>query len=279
MRIEARAKINWTLDITGRRNDGYHLMDMLMQSVTLCDVVTLSPAEDITLTCGVLERFGVSVTPTQNGYLIPGRQRFFGTRCFAEGDWSGAAFPLAAGALSGPVTVTGLDPKSRQGDRAIADILRQFGAAITFDGDSVTACGGRLRAIELDASAVPDLVPAVAAVACAAEGTTVIRGAARLRLKESDRLLALQTALGALGADITQTEDGLIIHGKTQLCGGTADPFGDHRIAMAAALTAAVCKAPVIVENAQCVRKSYPPFFEHLKLLGGAVNLCETEEA
>ncbi len=192
------------------------------------------------------------------------------------GDWSGAAFYLTAGLLTpagGSITVTGLDPHSRQGDRAIVDILRRMGGRIETDADgALTAYSSSLRGCEIDASQMPDLVPILAVAAAVAEGETRIFGAARLRLKESDRLATVSAMLTALGGDVTVTADGLIIRG-TPLHGGTVDAAGDHRIAMAAAIAATrverlcnghsngSCGETVTVCGSEAVAKSYPAFW------------------
>ena len=188
----------------------------------------------------------------------------------AEGDWSSATFFLCMGALSEEgVLVKGLEPKSVQGDRAVLDVLKAFGARIGIRKDGILARKGSLRGIELDASQIPDAVPALAAVAALCEGTTRVYNAGRLRLKESDRIKSTMRMLRALGGIVSETEDGLIIRGLSYLDGGTVDPAGDHRIAMAAAVAAGGCIDPVEVSTYRCVAKSYPDFWtdlEHLKV-------------
>jgi 3-phosphoshikimate 1-carboxyvinyltransferase len=130
--------------------------------------------------------------------------------------------------------------------------------------------------MEIDAGDTPDLVPILAAVASVAEGKTVIRNAGRLRIKESDRLRTIAMSLTGLGADVTETEDGLVILGKEALLGGEVQSFGDHRIVMTAAVLSAACTGPVVIRGAEAVRKSYPGFFEDFSAsLGGE---CATME-
>jgi 3-phosphoshikimate 1-carboxyvinyltransferase len=136
------------------------------------------------------------------------------------------------------------------------------------DSIEIEGSGGLLKPLEVDAKNIPDLVPAIAALACYAEGTSHIFGAHRLRLKESDRLQSLYVELGKMGADISITEDGLIIEGGRRLHGAVIDPHNDHRIAMASAVAALGAEGETTVQNAECVRKSYPQFFTHLKQLG-----------
>ncbi len=234
--------------------------------------------EYITMTLRALRQYGITVTQTESGFCIPGGQAYRPpVEAAVEGDWSNAAFWLCAGALTPQgLTVTGLAPDSPQGDKAILSILRRFGAEVLCSGDSVAVRGGRLQGLTLDASDVPDLVPVVSVVAAAAEGETCITGAARLRIKESDRLEAVSALLSALGGDVQQLPDGLIIRGGKPLTGGTVSAFGDHRIAMAAAVAAMLAQGPVTVTGAQAVEKSYPAFWADYQSLGGIV--CQTNE-
>jgi 3-phosphoshikimate 1-carboxyvinyltransferase len=191
-----------------------------------------------------------------------------------EGDWSNAAFALAAGAIvkKAKTSVFGLDCESSQGDRAIIELLVRFGADVRRKADSFTVRQGMLLGCDIDASNVPDLVPILAVIAACAEGETRIYGAERLRLKESDRLSTTTKMLTALGADVTEAQNGLIIKGGKKLVGGTVSSFGDHRIAMSAAIAALVCDCPVTITEAEAVNKSYPAFFDDLAALGVIIN-------
>lgn len=233
----------------------------------------LESAGYIDLTLAVLHDFGVEIHPTQNGWDIPGWQQFQPCDYAVEGDWSQAAFFLAAGALGGELAIHGLRRSSAQGDRDAAELFRRFGAQIDWQDDVLMVSAATLHGIEIDAAQIPDLVPVLAAAAALAEGRTVITGAARLRLKESDRLTAMTNALSALGAKITQQPDGLVIDGVPQLSPGTAEGCNDHRIVMALAVAALRGTAPTIITDAQSVAKSYPDFFEEYNRLGGKANV------
>ena len=154
-------------------------------------------------------------------------------------------------------------------------MLTRMGGTITQSGGDYTARPGSLSPAVIDARDIPDLVPVLSAVAAATPGETRIVGAARLRIKESDRLMTTRETLNALGGDVTETEDGLIIRGRETLAGGAVDAQGDHRIAMLAAVASVVCQAPVTITGAQAIQKSYPTFWQELRLLGKTV----TEEA
>jgi len=232
----------------------------------------LQSAAYVDMTIRTMRNFGVAVQRTDDGFSVAQGQRYrTPVEVFIEGDWSSAAFFLAAGALGGPVTLQGLSSDSAQGDRIILPLLQQMGANVTETEDSITVSRGTLRGIDADMAQIPDLLPPLAAVAAAAEGQSRFYNAGRLRLKESDRLDALCRMLTALGADVQQQKDALIVTGRPQLSGGTASSFGDHRIAMAAAVAACVCRDPVTINDAGCTDKSYPGFFEHYRMLGGNV--------
>ncbi len=223
----------------------------------------------IDMTLDALFLAGAAPRLSGNRYLIPGGIRFaMPQETVTEGDWSGAAFFLCMGAMSrAGVTVTGLDLASRQGDRAILDILSGFGARIEPLADGITVRRERLIGQTVDARMIPDLIPAVAALAAAAQGETHIINARRLRLKESARLATTAAMIGSLGGSVLEMEDGLVIRGIPSLDGGVADAAGDHRIAMAAAVAACACAGPVTVTGAECVSKSYPGFWEDLERL------------
>ena len=202
-------------------------------------------------------------------YRIPGGQKpALPPELTVERDWSAAAFFLVMGAMSpAGITLRGLDAASRQGDKRVLSILREFGAEITEGQAGITVRRGQLRGLTLDASQIPDLVPVLSVLAAASEGETRIIRAGRLRLKESDRLETTAAMLRALGARIRETEDGLVILGSPALTGGCAYAAGDHRIAMSAAAAAAAAESAVTVLGADCVKKSYPRFWEDLEAL------------
>ena len=230
---------------------------------------SLESAAYILMTEGVLESAGIAFARAEHEWRIPGGQTFRLPReLTAEGDWSGAAFFLCLGALSKHgITVRGLRPDSPQGDRAVLDTLLSFGAEVNWHGDAVTVRAGKRQPFVLDAAGVPDLVPVLSVLACAADGESVIKNAARLRMKESDRLRSTAQLIADLGGAVDEKEDGLVIRGCGALRGGNADSFRDHRIAMSAAVAAALCREPVIISDPDCVEKSYPDFWKDLENL------------
>ena len=231
----------------------------------------MQSAAYVDMTLDALRRSGISIEKSSALFRIPGGQHFaLPPEARVEGDWSNAAFFLCAGAFSpNGITVSGLSLSSAQGDRAVLDILRRFGAQVDAVEDAVTVRRGALRGIELDAGPIPDLIPVLCVVAAGAEGQTTVRNAARLRLKESDRLATTAQTLRALGAEVRELPDGLVIDGRPALRGGEVSSCGDHRIAMSAAVAASICTAPVTVLGAEAVEKSYPRFWDDLEGLKG----------
>ncbi len=205
----------------------------------------------IEMTADMLRRFGVTVKKSKNIYYISGKCR--AAEIEIEGDYSNSLVWLALG-----IGVKGLNENSLQGDGKAAKLLGKLGNGAV-----------------IDASDIPDAVPILAAMAATASGRSVITGASRLRFKESDRLSCTAGMLSALGADISVTADGLVINGKPKLDGGRVKSYGDHRIAFAAALAAAKCENDVIIEGAECVKKSYPDFFEKYNELGGKADVVQ----
>ena len=225
----------------------------------------------VELTEETLGRFGVRILREEARWIIPGGQRFRSPGTAAvEGDWSGAAFWLAAGALSEKgVRVRGVRAGSAQGDREMVTLLRRFGAEIEQTETEVQVRKGKLRGMEIDAADIPDLVPVLAVVAAFALGPTRIRNIRRLRLKESDRVASVLALIRSLGGRAEAEENEMTIEGTGSLRGGRADAFGDHRIAMAAAVAGTGTDRPVHIVGAEAVSKSYPGFFEQFTELGG----------
>lgn len=232
----------------------------------------LESAGYIDMTLETLERFSLRIFRRGNCFVVPGGQRCTAPKkLYAEGDWSNAAFWLCAGAAGCDVAVTGLTFPSCQGDSAVMEFLRRFGARTFADGVIFRAAKGELRGTELNVSATPDLVPALAVTAAAALGTTRLTGAGRLRFKESDRIASVCQALRALGGEVFSDHDSITVKGSGRLRGGTVDACGDHRIAMMGAAASVLCREPVTVNGAEAVNKSYPTFFDDFAALGGKI--------
>ena len=228
----------------------------------------LESAGYVDITVSALQGFGVKAEVHDREYRVSGGgYRSPGGLC-VDGDWSNAAFFLAAGAIGNAVAVSGLSMDSPQGDKKIIDIISNFGGYVNINNDAVTVRPAQLHGAAIDMREVPDLAPILAVLACCAQGETRLVNAGRLRLKESDRLAAIAAMLRALGGVVREMPDGLVIRGGA-LNGGRVDSFHDHRMVMAAAIASIVCKGPVTILDAGAVSKSYPAFFEDFKALGG----------
>lgn len=226
----------------------------------------------VDMTVKVMADYGVNVRETDFGYLIKGGQKFKVLDYTVEGDWSQAAFFLVGGAIGGKATVNGLDMNSTQGDKAVVDVIKRFGADVEIRNGKVTVKKSELHAVEFDATDIPDMVPAIAVLASFAKGRTVIKGAKRLRYKESDRIESVVYNLKALGADVEETDDGMIINGGKPLHSAKLKGFNDHRIVMAfsvAAMNIGDCE----IDDAQSINKSYPSFFDDFNNLGGKADV------
>ena len=257
-------------------------LPLLQQDSRILMTSPLQSKGYVDMTLSVLSRFGIRIDLIEGGWHIPGRQHYRSPgKLLAQGDWSNAAFWIVAGAIapsdSSPYTlrVTGVDPQALQGDKAVCAILRQMGAHIVEEKDAVQVTSGDLHAVTIDAAQIPDIIPILSVAAAVAKGETHLVHAGRLRIKESDRLHAIYDCLQALGADVQELDDGLIIHGKPQLSGGTVDSFNDHRIAMSMAVASLRCDQPVLIRDPLCVNKSYPDFYQDFIKTGGKVDVID----
>ncbi|MCH5203408.1 MAG: 3-phosphoshikimate 1-carboxyvinyltransferase [Oscillospiraceae bacterium] len=221
------------------------------------EILLTSPLQSkpyVDITRGVLHDFGCEISESNNGYYVRGSQRFKPFSGAVEGDFSQAAFFYVANALGSAIEICGLNERSLQGDKAIVEICKN-------------AANG--NAFEIDCSDIPDLVPIMSVLACFCNGTSRITNAGRLRIKECDRLAAMESCLNKIGGKVKSTADMLEIEGVGAFKGGEVECFNDHRIAMSMAIAASRCENPLIIRGAECVAKSYPDFFEVYRELGG----------
>lgn len=222
----------------------------------------------IDMTIDTAKRFGVEIMHHEGDYsefYIEGGQKYTPADLAIEGDWSGASTMLVAGAISGRVTVKNLSTLSKQADTAICRALERAGAGIIIEGDSITVTKRRLRSFTFDATNSPDLFPALAALAAAAHGQSTIIGTQRLLHKESDRAETIRQEYEKLGIEVDISEENVMKIRGGEIHPATVFSHNDHRIAMSLAVSALRCKGNVTIENAECVEKSYPTFFEDLE--------------
>lgn len=242
------------------------------------EIVLTSPLESVgytAMTIRTMKQFGVNIQATEKGWHIKGGQSYKTCDYTTDGDWSQAAFFMVLGAVSGKVTVKGVAKDSTQGDKKCAEILARFGAKVTQLDNEVTVEKGELKAITVDASQIPDLVPVLSVCAAFADGTTKIINAERLRIKECDRLKATAELLNNLGGKVKELSDGLEITGVSSLKGGNVNGYNDHRIVMSAAVCAARSDEDITATFAMSINKSYPDFYIDYNSIGGKANVLD----
>ncbi|MFQ9979402.1 3-phosphoshikimate 1-carboxyvinyltransferase [Clostridium cadaveris] len=228
----------------------------------------------VDLTIDMLNRFSVNVeNRNYKEFIIKGNQKYKAINYEVEGDFSQVSFWLVAGLLGCDISCKGMNISSIQGDKAILDTIMAMRGEIEISNSYIKAISKETKGIVIDAKDIPDLVPILAVLASLSKGKTEIINASRLRFKESDRLKAISEELSKIGADIKETEDGLVINGVDSLKGGEVYSWNDHRIAMALAVASVRCKEPLTIDGAECVSKSYSDFWEHFEKLGG--DICE----
>lgn len=226
----------------------------------------------IDMTIGVLKDFGVDVITTDYGYEVVKSSRLPISEYFIEGDYSNSAFYLLSGALKGPLTVKGLNGESEQGDKSILNVLKTAGAIEEASGTDITVRRKELNAFTFDGEQTPDLVPLLAVFAAFLNGTTVIGGVERLKIKESDRISGIINILKQSKIDCNYDGKVLTVEGGKPL-GGVFYANNDHRIAIAATFLALFAEGDSVIEGAECVNKSYPNFYDDIKRLGGLINV------
>lgn len=226
----------------------------------------------IDLTIKVLEDFGIEVkNNAYKHFVIPGHQTYKPGEYEIEGDWSGAAFLLVAGALGGEVEIENLDVNSSQADKRILDVLEQFGARINRGNNAIRVTKAEMKPFNFDATDCPDLFPPLVVLASYAKGKSRIKGVSRLAGKESNRAEALVEEFTKVGIAIETDGDDMIVQGGP-VCGGSINCRNDHRIAMAAAVAGIGARSSINIRGYECVSKSYPDFFTDYKKTGGKFN-------
>ena len=225
----------------------------------IISTTALESSDYLNMTMDAMRQSGVSVSVLEDGRafrVTPSPYTSFDST--VEADWSQAGFWYAANFLDNRLQLQGLNPRSSQGDMVVSDLYWKLARP----GDT-----------EIDISGCPDLLPPLAVMAAVSSGTTHFVNAARLRIKESDRLATVAALLNAIGCSAEELPDALIVHGNAQLTGGTVDGANDHRIVMAAAIAATACSAPVTILGAEAVKKSYPNFWDEYQRLGGDIHV------
>ena len=253
------------------------LLTGLLMALPLADgdseieVLNLKSKPYIDMTIQVLEEFGIKIINNNyRHFLVPGNQKYHARNFTVEGDWSGGAFLLVAGAINGNIKVDGLRSSSKQSDVAVIQALQMAGARVIIRDHEIAISRCQLKSFDFDASESPDLFPPLVTLASYCKGKTKIKGVSRLIYKESNRAITLKEEFGKMNIEVDISDDFMTITGG-KITGATVDPHNDHRIAMAAAVAALGASEKVVIKDSQCVAKSYPGFFDDLRNLGARV--------
>lgn len=230
----------------------------------------------IDLTLDVMKKFGIEIENHRyEAFTFKRTQGFIPGTYTVEGDWSGGAFLLVAGAIAGKITVEGLSTSSTQADKAIMKALIDSGADVTVSENSITVGPASLAAFSFDATDCPDLFPPLVALASYCRGTSYIKGVSRLAHKESNRGLTLQQEFGKMGVSIKMDENVMQVHGRSELKGTEVHSHHDHRIAMACAIAALKATGEVVIDDAEAINKSFPDFYDRIGSLSAEIKTLQ----
>lgn len=234
----------------------------------------------VNMTIHILDIYGIKVDKTDFGYIVYGNQKYKSANYTVEADFSQAAFFLVGAAIkNNDLACKGLNTNSTQGDKAILEIIKACGCEVIVNSDLISIKSDKLNAFTVDARDIPDLVPILSILACFCEGTSKIENVARLRIKESDRILSTISMVKALGAEAYEENDTIFVVGiNDKFSGGSVNSFNDHRIAMSTAIASTMASEEVRLSTAESVNKSYPSFYDDFKKLGGKVNVINVEQ-
>ncbi|MCD7893677.1 MAG: 3-phosphoshikimate 1-carboxyvinyltransferase [Erysipelotrichaceae bacterium] len=241
-------------------------------------IIITSPLQSkgyIDLTLQMLNQFHIQIiNHDYQEFIIPGNQQYLSHNYRVEADFSQAAFYLVAGALKNDIVLKDLNLDSYQGDKVVIDFLEKMGAKLVEKDDGYQMTCERLHATVIDGSQCPDIIPIMAIACSLAQGTSLIQNIGRLRIKECDRLKATVEVIHSLGGNAKEYEDSMEIIGCCHLKGGAVSSYNDHRMAMMEAIASTHCQRSVVIDNKDCVSKSYPSFWEDFKMLGGIFDEC-----
>ncbi len=244
----------------------------LLDETSKLTIENLTSKPYIDMTIETLKQFGIKIENYgRNKFIIHGKQKYQPAFMAAEGDWSGASFLLVAGAITGKISLEGLNIYSSQGDKKILELLAMAGAEIKISPKAVIVSKGNLKPFGFQAENYPDLVLPAVSLAAACKGTSIVSGIKRLRYKESDRLEALRTEFAQLGIKIDINKDTMKIHGGN-IKGGLINSRNDHRIAMATVTAALAASGESSLIGVEAVKKSYPDFFSDLTKAGAKIH-------
>ncbi|RHM58888.1 MULTISPECIES: 3-phosphoshikimate 1-carboxyvinyltransferase [Coprobacillaceae] len=249
----------------------------LLSSDSIIEITTpLESKGYIDLTLDVLKLYGIEIiNHNYKQFIVRGRQEYQARDYRVEADFSQAAFYLVAGALNNDVTLMDLNLNSLQGDKATIDFLQAMNCTLEKKNGGIQVVSHGLQHTVVDASQCPDVIPVVTLALALSKGHSEVINASRLRIKECDRLSATVLELNKLGAKVIEHESSMEIEGVDYLTGGAVSSHDDHRMAMMLAIASTVCKEPMVIDNKECVKKSYPSFWEDFAALGGKIDASD----
>ena len=245
---------------------GLLMLSPFLKSSTEIRISNLTSRPYIEMTIAVLQEFNCEIiSKTESIFQINGNQQIGVDKIALEGDWSNMAFHFAGAALSGEVSVSGLHFNSTQADKVVLEVLNMFGAKIEadFTGEIKVSCAFR-NPFQIDLTDAPDLFPVLSVLACGAKGVSTLNGTHRLINKESNRLVSICEMLDVFGVQYRIENDSLSIIGTASVNGGKVKTYNDHRIAMAAICAATISSSDIIIDNEECIQKSYRNYFVHM---------------
>lgn len=250
----------------------------MLEDDSFLEIKNPSSQPYIDMTIEVLEHFGITVHRKENGYEIPGKQRFKATDISIEGDFSQASLFMVAGLNHNRISTTPLNEKSLQGDRTMIPLIKKSGGALTFKDSRVTTTRSSISGFEISIQDSPDLAPALALLGSLSKEECVIRDVNRLKYKESNRIESIIENLSAFGVNIEHVDDTIVTRGTEKTSEALVlDGHKDHRIIMMSAIAATWAKRQTKILNAHYVQKSYPDFFEDLENLGAKIKREERD--
>jgi 3-phosphoshikimate 1-carboxyvinyltransferase len=233
----------------------------------------LESKDYVDMTISIQRQFGVEIQEIENGYFIRGNQKYHKKTFEVSGDFSQGAFHIIAGILGANITLAKIEQNTHQADEKILEIVKMMGAEVKYDNGIIKPKTGKTYGRVIDLSQCPDIGPIMAVLCALSDGTSYIINASRLRIKESDRILAITTELNKMGAKISETKDGMVIEGVEKLKSNmNLYSWNDHRIVMALSIAAIKTDGPIRIVGAEAIRKSYPTFFEDYVKLKGEIS-------
>ena len=269
IKISHKGNFNSTINIDGSQGSqfisGLLMLSPFLDGVTEVRVSNLTSRPYIDLTRHTIQQFNGVVKGTDSEFIIPGNQKLTADSIALEGDWSNVSFHLVGAALNGEISVSGLNMNSFQADKIILDILEKFGAKFEFNAaDEIIVSSASKNPIQVNLTDAPDLFPVLSVLACGATGASALKGTDRLINKESNRLRSICEMLDVFGVQHQLAEGTLLIFGTGSINGGNIKTYNDHRMAMAAICAAAISSSDIIIDNRECIQKSYRNYFIHM---------------